>query len=234
MSRILWTVACVLSLLLAPSAAISAETHDQRVARANNGTVTIISGGIGGTYIRIATDLAAVLDERDEIRILPVAGKGSLQNIRDILYLKGIDIGIVQSDVLAYIKREGLQPGIVNRMRYVAKLYNEEFHLLVRDGTTDIQQLAGQQVNFGGEGSGTHITASIVFDGLQYQCPADQLRPGPGARQAEERRNRRDGLRHGQAGTAVFRPHQAGRTAANCRALHRGAAAVLSAFELLG
>ena len=166
MSRILWTVAWALSLLLIPAQGFSAETHDQRVARANNGTVSIISGGIGGTYIRIATDLAAVLDDRDTIRILPIAGRGSLQNIRDILYLKGVDVGIVQSDVLAYIKRERLHPGIGKRLRYVSKLFNEEFHLLARDTFTDIKQLAGQKVNFGDQDGGAHITASTVFDGL--------------------------------------------------------------------
>src|ERR1700740_1624785 len=79
--------------------------------RTNAGTVGIISGGINGTYIRIAAELASVLDDGGTLRVLPIIGKGSLQNIADILFLKGVDIGIVQSDVLAYIKRERLYPG---------------------------------------------------------------------------------------------------------------------------
>ena len=177
MSRILWTVAWALSLVAFSAQGFSAETHDQRVARANNGTVSVISGGIGGTYLRIATDLAAVLDERDKVRILPIAGKGSLQNIRDILYLKGIDVGIVQSDVLAYIKRERLHPGIDKRLRYVAKLFNEEFHLLARDTFTDINQLAGQKVNFGDAEGGAHITASTVFEGLGISVQSTTFDP---------------------------------------------------------
>jgi uncharacterized protein len=51
--------------------------------------------------VRIAADLAAVLDGGQTLRVLPVLGKGSLQNLADILYLRGIDVGIVQSDALA-------------------------------------------------------------------------------------------------------------------------------------
>ena len=79
-------------------------------ARANAGTVGVIAGGIDGTYARIAADLAAVLDEPDGLRVLPILGKGSVQNISDILALRGVDVGIVQSDVLAYARRERCCP----------------------------------------------------------------------------------------------------------------------------
>ena len=39
------------------------------------------------------------------VQVLPVLGKGSLQNLADILYLRGIDVGIVQSNVPAYAKQ---------------------------------------------------------------------------------------------------------------------------------
>ena len=138
----------------------SAQEYRQQI---NSGTVGIISGGVDGTYIRIATDLAAVLDGNDGLRVLPVMGKGSVQNIDDILYLKGIDIGIVQSDVFEFVKRQGKHPAIDNRINYITKLYNEEFHLLARKEITQIQDLAGKKVNFGGLGSGTYMTASLVF-----------------------------------------------------------------------
>lgn len=131
--------------------------------RVNAGRVGVISGGVNGTYIRIAADLAAVLDNRNELRILPIIGKGSVQNITDILYLHGIDVGIVQSDVLAFMKSEGIHPTIEQRVRYITKLYNEEFHLLARDDIADVQGLAGKPVNFDVDGSGTNMTAGTVF-----------------------------------------------------------------------
>ena len=156
-----------LSLAMAALAApATAEEGDVLRERINRGTVGIISGGIDGTYIRIATDLASVLDQGNDLRVLPIMGKGSLQNIDDILYLRGIDVGIVQSDVLAFVKSQNRHATIDRRINYITKLYNEEFHLLAGSGIESVEQLAGKKVNFGVQGSGTYMTASIVFETL--------------------------------------------------------------------
>ena len=135
-------------------------------AKANAGTVGIISGGVDGTYVRIAADLAAVLDDGQTLRVLPVIGKGSLQNVADILYLRGIDVGIVQSDVLAYVRQQHLYPGVEQSLQYVAKLYDEEVHVLARKEIARVEDLAGQPVNVDVAGSGTAMTASLIFDAL--------------------------------------------------------------------
>lgn len=139
------------------------------VARTNAGTVGVISGGIDGTYVRIAADLAAVLDDGDTLRVLPILGKGSLQNIQDILALRGVDIGIVQSDVLAYARREHLMPGLDSLIQYIAKLYDEEVHILAHRDIERVEDLAGKPVNFDVRGSGTSMTASLIFDRLGVQ-----------------------------------------------------------------
>ena len=135
-------------------------------AKANAGTVGIISGGVDGTYVRIAADLAAVLDDGQTLRVLPVIGKGSLQNVADILYLRGIDVGIVQSDVLAYVRQQHLYPGVEQSLQYIAKLYDEEVHVLARKDIARVEDLAGQPVNVDVAGSGTAMTASLIFDAL--------------------------------------------------------------------
>ncbi len=141
-------------------------SHASRVARANQGTVGIISGGIGGTYIRIASDLAAVLNDGDRLRVLPIVGEGSIRNINDILYLRGVDIGIVQSDVLSYFKRQPGYRNIAERIAYITKLYNEELHVLAGPRIRTIRDLAGKKVNVGLKGSGTSMTAATVFRAL--------------------------------------------------------------------
>jgi TRAP transporter TAXI family solute receptor len=146
--------------------AATAQSIDALRHRANAGTVGIVSGGVDGTYIRIAADLAAVLDNAEGLRVLPLLGKGSLQNLSDIAFLKGIDVGIVQSDALAYARRERLYPGIDKSIRYIAKLYNEEMHVLARTDVATIRDLAGKRVNIDLRGSGTSMTASLVFQSL--------------------------------------------------------------------
>lgn len=134
-------------------------------ARANSGTIGIISGGADGTYIRIAADLANVLDG-ENLRILPMIGRGSLQNLRDIMFLRGVDIGIVQMDAREQLKAENLQNDAVRRLRYIARLYNEEVHIIASRDIADIRQLDGKKVNIDKVGSGTSLTARIIFEKL--------------------------------------------------------------------
>ena len=155
---------CGLAVLFASP--VMAQSSSQ-VESANQGTVGIISGGVDGTYIRIASDLASVLDSGDDLRVLAIRGKGSVQNITDILYLRGIDLGIVQSDVLEFSRRSELHhPKITDLIQYVTKLYNEEIHVLGSETIQSVADLAGKRVNFGIAGSGTEMTASIIFDTL--------------------------------------------------------------------
>jgi TRAP transporter TAXI family solute receptor len=134
------------------------------VTRANAGTVGVIAGGVDGTYIRIAADLAAVLDDGDRLRVLALLGRGSEQNLRDIMFLRGIDIGIVQSDVLAFTRRDRTLPGVAGAVQYIAKLYDEEVHVLARREVGALADLAGKKVNVDVRGSGTAMTASLLFD----------------------------------------------------------------------
>lgn len=155
-----------LMFITAASAEPLSGTHRERVDAVNKNTVGLVSGGVGGTYIKIAADLQAVLDTTSDLRVLPIVGKGSVQNITDLLYMRGIDIAIVQSDVLAFLKGDGNYPNLDSRIAYITKLYNEEFHLVARRDVTDIRQLEGKTVNFGPEGSGTAMTAQVVFNSL--------------------------------------------------------------------
>ena len=135
-------------------------------AEANAGTIGVISGGIGGTYIRIAADLAATLDDGSRLRILPIVGRGSIQNVTDLLYVRGVDVAIVQADVLAYLDHDRAYAGLRQSVQYVTKLYDEELHILARADITSIEDLRDKPVNVDGAGSGTAMTASVVFDAL--------------------------------------------------------------------
>ena len=54
----------------------------------------------------MASDMASVLDDADKLRVLPILGKGSVQNLVDILRLKNIDMGFVTTDALEFAKAE--------------------------------------------------------------------------------------------------------------------------------
>jgi uncharacterized protein len=136
--------------------------------RVNANTIAIISGNPNATYMTIAYDMSAVLDDGDEFRILPVIGKGGGQNIKDVRFLKGVDLGITQSNLLGYYKRTNEIGAIDDKIVYIAKLFNEEMHLIVRaeSGITSLGDLAGKKVNFSDVGSGTQLSTRDIFERL--------------------------------------------------------------------
>ncbi len=135
--------------------------------RLNQNTVTVISGNPNGTYLFFAYDMSAVLDDADNLRVLPVVGKGAFQNVKDILHLKGVDLGITQSDIMSFLKKTPeFGANIDDRMHYIAKLYNEEMHILAGPGINSIKDLDGKKVNYSDAGSGTQFSTRLIFEAL--------------------------------------------------------------------
>jgi TRAP transporter TAXI family solute receptor len=151
------------------------------------GMVGIVTGDVDSTGLRIASDLARALDSGTELRIIPMAGKGSIQNINDLLTIRAVDMAIVQSDALARFLKISRQPGIQTRMQYLVKLYSEEFHVLSRMQFLCLQDLTGRRVSFGPKDSGMAITAEAVFEAnniavdplyLDHEEALDRLKRG--------------------------------------------------------
>ncbi|MFZ3361354.1 MAG: TAXI family TRAP transporter solute-binding subunit [Xanthobacteraceae bacterium] len=137
-------------------------------AQINANTIAIVSGNINAAWLTLAYDLSAVLDDGNNFRVLPVIGKGGAQNVRDVRYLKGIDLGITVTSVLGKFRRSGELGDIVNKIDYITKLSSDEMHVLVRadSGITSLDQLNGKKVNFSDMGSATEVSAGDVFDRL--------------------------------------------------------------------
>jgi hypothetical protein len=81
--------------------------------------------------LTIAYDLSAVLDDGENLRILPIIGKGGSQNVRDVRFLRGVDLGITVTSVLGHYRRSGELGNIDDKIVYITKLFDDEMHLLV-------------------------------------------------------------------------------------------------------
>lgn len=131
----------------------------------NQNTVTVISGNPNGTYLYLAYDMSAVLDDGNELRVLPVIGKGGYQNVMDVLHLRGVDLCITQSNIMTYLKRTGeMGPNIENRLAFITRLYNEEMHILAGPNINNVKELDGKTVNFSDTGSGTQFSTRLIFE----------------------------------------------------------------------
>jgi uncharacterized protein len=125
----------------------------------------IITGKEKGTYYQFGLNLKALMEQHD-IQLSVHPSNGSVENIHAVFKRPGTQLGIVQSDVLAFASRvqsnETLK-AIARKVKMVFPLYNEEIHLLAREGITSFDDLAGRRVAVGEEGSGTYLTSRLLF-----------------------------------------------------------------------
>ncbi|HUZ75574.1 MAG TPA: TAXI family TRAP transporter solute-binding subunit [Stellaceae bacterium] len=156
------TAALVAALAAVPLGFAPAAAAQTAFDHVNRGVVELETATADGISPKIANDLADLVDDGATRRVLPVLGEGSLQNLVDLKRLRGIDLAIVQADVLDYVRAHKLQPG-VETLPYVTRLYNEEFHLLARRGVNSVAELQGKKVNVDVPGAGTGITAAKIF-----------------------------------------------------------------------
>jgi TRAP-type uncharacterized transport system substrate-binding protein len=137
--------------------------------RKNAWTVGIAGGLIDGTYMRFADELAKVLDDGDNLRILPMVSYGAASNLDDLLYLRGVDLAVTQSDVFEYFRTERKTPKLQNRVHYMLRLPIAELHILAKTDIRSVEDLRGKRVNFGPAGSGSSLTGTIAFQRLAVQ-----------------------------------------------------------------
>jgi TRAP transporter TAXI family solute receptor len=132
----------------------------------NAGTVGIVGGLLSGTYMRLVDEMATVLDDGDNLRILPIVSFGAASNLDDLLYLQGVDAAVTQSDVFEYFRTQRKTSNLDQRIQYIIRLPISELHILARNDVQSLEDLRGKKVNFGPAGTGASLTGTIVFQRL--------------------------------------------------------------------
>ena len=161
-----WIIAASIMIALFPTTLLGISAKPAGPAPesgVNRGVVQLETERAAGTSVRIAEDLANIIDDGATRRVLPVVGQGALQNLTDLKLLRGIDMAILQTDVLDYARQQNLFPGVEHWATYITKLYNEEFHLLARQDIETVADLANKNVKVDSRGAGTAITAAGLF-----------------------------------------------------------------------
>ena len=147
-----------------------AVSYEEKKRQANDIAVSVVVSGISCTCARFTEDIRNVVNDLgpDGIRVLPVLGVGGLQNVNDVLFLKNIDMGVVDEDNLRLLKKKDpvLYANIEQRVQYITKLYNSEFQVVARDEIKSYDDLRGKKVNFNLKDSQTEVTADTVFNAL--------------------------------------------------------------------
>jgi TRAP transporter TAXI family solute receptor len=143
----------------------------------NANTLTLVTGNPSLIFTSFGNDLAAVLNDGDELRILPVSSQGAIQNVRDVRFLRGVDLGFTQSNILGYYRRSGEIGDLETKLVYIAKISNDEIHIVTRSDIRSLEQLRGRKVNFNSKGSGSQMSARDIFTGLNIDVEEVNLGP---------------------------------------------------------
>lgn len=148
----------------APTAAAVGEGGE--VAKMNEWTLGFAAGLLEGTFIRFAAEMARALNDGDEMRIMPIVSPGANENIKYLLYVKGVDLGLVHADQFEYYRTVEKIPNIEKRINYISEMYISEIHILARPEINSLKDLEGKKVSFHQAGTGPQITGPIIFGRL--------------------------------------------------------------------
>jgi len=128
--------------------------------------IGIMTGGLGGTYIKFGNDMKKLMEKKKtDILVRPMISKGSQINIIALKESPGVDLAIVQSDVMKAYKESGRISSILDELRFITFLYNEEVHIVtLRNSNLNyVKDLVGKNVVIGPSGSGTELTSRNIF-----------------------------------------------------------------------
>jgi TRAP-type uncharacterized transport system substrate-binding protein len=151
----------------------------------NAWTVGLAGGLLEGAPIRLAAEMARVVDDGPNLHVLPIVTRGPTENLNSLLYLKGVDMAIINSDALDEYKIE--LPEIGRRLVYLLNLFPSELHIFVRPEIQSLQDLAGKKVNFNTQGTAAAYSGPLIFSRLgvnvektfiPHQVALEQMRKG--------------------------------------------------------
>jgi TRAP-type uncharacterized transport system substrate-binding protein len=159
----------------------------QAIEKLNAWTVGLAGGQLEGAPIRFATEIARIVDDGDNLHVLPIVTRGPAENVEALLYLKGVDAAIINSDALEQFK--SLVPNIQQRITYIINLFPSELHVFVRPEIASLNDLKGKKVNFNTPGTAAAYSGPLIFDRLKldvdktfiaHQVAMEQMKAGQG------------------------------------------------------
>ena len=163
----------------------SGSSYETQKDRMNAWTVGLAGGLLEGAPIRLAAEIARVVDDGPNMLVLPIVTRGATENMNALLYLRGVDMAIINSDALEEYKLQA--PEIQQRVVYLLNLFPSELHIFVRPEIASLQDLAGKKVNFNTLGTAAAYSGPLIFSRLgvnvektfiPHQVALEQMRKG--------------------------------------------------------
>ena len=141
-----------------------AQDYDTRLRNElNEWALSIAAGKLGDTSSKMAAELSRVLDDGNNLLLLPILTRGPSSNLHALLYLRGIDLAVVNADIMDYYIKQKSIPNIKNRINYITQLFLSELHILARPEVKTLEDLKGKVVNFNTPGTSAAFSGVRIF-----------------------------------------------------------------------
>lgn len=141
-----------------------AAAHQAPVQTREQPPFTILAGGDGPADDRLIADLATAL-ERNRLRLRLGRSQGPERDLRTLLHNPGIDVALIPTDAIESLPRQ-VRAGAREHLRYLFRVPSQRLHILARRDITTIHDLNGRKIDIGPPGSGSSLTAHLIFDKL--------------------------------------------------------------------
>ena len=138
--------------------------HAAEKEKMNSWTVGLAGGLLEGAPIRLASEIARVVDDGANLHVLPIVTRGAAENLNSLLYLRGVDTAIINSDALEEYKTQ--VPDVQRRINYLLNLFPSELHVFVRPGINSLEDLKDKKVNFNTQGTAAAYSGPLIFSRL--------------------------------------------------------------------
>ena len=162
-----------------------ASTYETQKDKMNAWTVGLAGGLLEGAPLRLAAEMARVVDDGPNLHVLPIVTRGATDNLNSLLYLRGVDTAIINSDALEEYKSQVLD--VRRKITYLLNLFPSELHIFVRPEIESLRDLAGKKVNFNTQGTAAAYSGPLIFSRLginaentfiPHQVALEQMRRG--------------------------------------------------------
>lgn len=163
-----WSVTAVQAQQLKPSNQfVSPALREQFREEVNESALFLMGGPLGQSDINYASDISVAVNGSNKIRVLPIVGSAAAQNVKDVLYLRGVDLALTDTTTLNVLQQTNeVGPGLSLQITYIAVLYAQEMHVVAGPDLNSLEELRGKRINFDVEGSGSALHLPDVFKRL--------------------------------------------------------------------
>jgi NMT1-like family len=137
-----------------------AASHQAPVQTRQQPPFTILAGGDEHADDRLIVDLVTAL-ERNRLG----RSQGPGQDLLTLLHNPGIDVALIPTDAIESLPRQ-VRAGVHEHLRYLFRVPSQRLHILARRDITTIYGLNGRKIDIGQPGSGSSLTAHLIFNKL--------------------------------------------------------------------